>query len=465
MSFRALSALLVAALGGCAMVGPDYERPQVGIPGQYREPAPEGLVLPAVPEQWWRLYGDPELDRLVSTGLERNTDVRIAAARVEEAEAVVREARALFFPLIELNAGTARAKSTNNAGSGSGGIRNDHVFGASTSFEIDFWGKLRRADLAAREQYVASRYGREVVMLTLVGAIAQAYFGVRSIDAQLVASAESLQAAEESLALAQKRAQAGLVSDLDVYQASLLRAQLSAQVKVLRRQRAVIVHELGQLSGVLDLELAAGDLSSVPVPPLPPAGLPSSLLGRRPDIREAEAQLAVATNLVGVAKAAQLPTIRLVGSFGNESEELTNLFTSGSQFWTIGLGLVAPIFDAGRLAARTDQAAARTRQAAAVYEKTAQTAFREVSDALSNVRLAADAEKDLADGVEQARNTVRLSDLRYRSGYSAYLEVLEAQRNLNVAQLALIRNRQQFLAYSVDLMKSLGGGWADPVRE
>lgn len=464
MRFGLRHALLLALLGGCAMVGPDYERPDAGIPGRYLESTRQEATLAAVPEQWWRLYGDPVLDRLVASGLERNADLRFAAARVEEAEAALREARATyFFPLVELDGGATRARSSDRTEGG--GVRNDFLLGASTSFEIDFWGGLRRAGLAAREQYFASRYGRDVVTLTLAAAIAQTYFAVRSLDAQLIAAAETLQAADESLVLARKRAQAGLVSDLDVYQASSLRAQTAAQVKELRRQRAAIVHQLGQLAGLSDLEVEAGDLRKLPVPPLPPAGLPSSLLERRPDVREAEARLAAATHLVGAAKAAQLPTIRLTGSLGSQSDELKNLLSAGTEFWSIGLGLVAPIFDAGRYAARTDQAAARARQAGAVYEKTVQIAFREVSDALSNVRLSADAEKDLAERVDQARRTLRLAQLRYQSGYSAYLEVLDAQRALNDAQLALVRNRQQYLAFTVDLMNSLGGGWTGPVAD
>ncbi len=466
MKSHAFLALFFAALSGCAMVGPDYERPQVGIPGQYHESAPEGAALPAMPEQWWRLYGDPVLDRLVSSGLEHNADTRIAAARLEEAEAALREARATYgFPLVELNTGASRAKSINRAssaaGSGGSSVRNDFQFGASTSFEIDFWGRLRRANLAAREQYFASRYGRDVVTLTLIAVIAQSYFAVRSVDAQLLTSAEALQAADESLVLVQKRAQAGLVSDLDVYQTNSLRAQTAAQVKELRRQRAVNLHQLGQLSGIPDLDLVAGDLRNVPTPPLPPAGLPSSLIERRPDVREAEAKLAAATHLIGVEKAAQFPTVRLTGAFGGQSDELNKLFSADSGVWSIGLGLVAPIFDAGRFAARTDQAAARARQAAAAYDKVVENAFREVSDSLSNVRLAADTEQDLAERVDQARKTLRLAQLRYQSGYSAYLEVLDAQRNHNDAQLAYVRNRQQYLGYTVDLMRSLGGGWTD----
>jgi multidrug efflux system outer membrane protein len=197
----------------------------------------------------------------------------------------------------------------------------------------------------------------------------------------------------------------------------------------------------------------------LPVPPLPPAGLPSTLLERRPDVREAEATLVSANALIGVSRAAQFPTFSLTAALGAQSRELTTLFSAGAGVWSIGLGVVGPILDWGRYAARTQQAEARANQAAATYEKTAQTAFREVSDALSNVRFAADTERDLRARVDQSTNTLRLANMRYRSGYSAYLEVLDAQRTLNDAQLALARNRQAYLNFTVDLMNSLGGGW------
>jgi len=463
MSAKYAALALVMLLSGCGLAGPNYQRPPLDLPGRYAEPAPGAAAPLAVPADWWRLYGDATLDRLVSSGLEKNTDIRIAVARIEEAEAVLREANAMFFPLVEAGAGVGRSRSSTRTGtlpSTAAPIRSNFQLTASTTFEIDFWGRLRRGAEAARAQYYASRYARDVVSLTLAAGIAQTYFAVRSLDAQIVVAGETLKAAEESFDLAGKRAQAGIVSDLDVNQADANRAQAAAQSKDLRRQRAVVVHQLGVLSGVLDLDVPPGDLRQLPAPPLPPAGLPSTLLERRPDVREAEAQLESANALIGVARAAQFPTFSLTGALGVQSQELSTLFSTGAGIWSIGLGMVAPVIDGGRYAARTQQAEARARQAAAAYEKTAQTAFREVSDALSNVSLASEAEQDLRVRVERAQNTLRLATLRYEAGYSAYLEVLDAQRTLNDAQLALVRNRQSYLAYTVDLMNALGGGWA-----
>lgn len=462
MSAKYVALALVMLFAGCGLVGPNYQRPLLDLPGSYPEPAPGPAVPLAVPADWWRLYGDATLDKLVSSGLEKNTDIRIAVARIEEAEAVLREANATFFPLVEAGAGAGRSRSSAQTGTlppTATPIRNNLQLTASTTFEIDFWGRLRRGAEAARAQYYASRYARDVVSLTLAAGIAQTYFAVRSLDAQIVVSSETLKAAEESFDLAGKRAQAGIVSDLDVNQADANRAQAAAQIKDLRRQRAVVVHQLGVLSGVLDLTVTPGGLRQLPTPPLPPAGLPSSLLERRPDVREAEAQFESANAQIGVARAAQFPKFSLTGAFGVQSQALSTLFSAGAGIWSVGLGVVAPIIDGGRYAARTQQAEARARQAAAAYEKTAQTAFREVADALSNVGLAGEAEQDLRVRVERAQHTLRLATLRYEAGYSAYLEVLDAQRTLNDAQLALVRNRQSFLAYTVDLMNALGGGW------
>ena len=454
-------------LSGCTL-GPNFKLPVLNLPEKFPEPdvtvtAGQPLVVPA---NWWRLYSDADLDRLVATGVERNTDVRLAIARLEEAEAFMREVNAgSLFPQIDLQGDANRARASTRTGTFTGSsppTRNSILLAARTSFEIDFWGGLRRTREAARAQYAATRYAHDVVALTLVASIAQSYFTVRSLDAQIIVSEETLKAAEDTLDIARKRANAGFVSDLDVNQSDANRAQLASQLKDLQRARAAAVHQLGVLTGVPDLEVQRGDVRQLPSPPLPPAGLPSTLLERRPDLREAAATYEAANAQIGAARAEQFPTISLTGNLGSHSRELSTLFTSGATIWSIGLNAVGPIFDAGRYAARTEQAEARARQAAISYEKTALTAFREVSDALSNVRHSADAEADLRQRLDQARNALRLSTLRYDSGYSAYLEVLDAQRTLNESQLALVRNRQQYLAFTVDLMNALGGGWIPP---
>ena len=446
---KALLAALM--LSGC-MAGPDYKRPDTQLPAAFAEPASQ--ATPAIAPRWWTLYRDPLLDELVAQGLERNADVRLAVARVEEAEAALREAQAtVFFPLVNGNAGATRSRTLQF------GTANNFSLGLSTSFEVDLWGRLRRAERSVQDQLLASQYGRDTVRLTLAATIARTYFAARSLDSQLVASEEILRAANESLALARKRSDAGVASALDVYQAASLQSAAAAQAKEIARQRASVVHQMGTLTGRLDLSVPSKDIASLPVPPLPPAGLPSLLLERRPDVRQAEAQLAAATERIGVARAAQFPTLSLTGSLGLQSADLDMLFKPGAHVWSVGANVLGPILDGGRYKARTEQAEAQARQAEALYQRAVETAFREVSDALSNVRLAADSETDLVSRLDAARNALRLAQRRYEQGYSAYLEVLDAQRTLNDAQLAFIRNRQAYLSYTVDLMNSLGGGW------
>jgi multidrug efflux system outer membrane protein len=451
MMKRILALCVALALGGC-MVGPNYQRPSLDVPAEYNGAGPATGEI-KVPEQWWTLYGDATLDDLVKAGLERNADVKLAAARVEEAEAVVEQARSAYFPTVEGNAGATRSRTLQF------GTVNNFSLGISTSFEIDLWGRLRRGVRSVRDQLLASQYGRDTVALTLAATIARTYFAALSLDTQYAASEESLRAANESYDLAKKRLEGGVGSALDVYQAGALVSTSAAQSKEIARQRAAVLHQLGVLTGRLDLSLPAKDIKSLPVPPIPPAGLPSQLLERRPDVRQAEENLAAATERIGVARAEQFPALSLTGSFGTQSRDLDDLFASGSRVWSIGAGLLGPIFDAGLYAARTKQAEAQAKQAEATYQRAVESAFRDVSDALSNVKAASDTEKDLAERLRQAREALRLANLRYRSGYSAYLEVLDATRTLNAAQLDYIRNRQNYLSYTVDLMNALGGGW------
>jgi multidrug efflux system outer membrane protein len=458
----AATAAVALALAGCAAVGPDYHRPNLDVPNAFAEAAPAASALTAVPVDWWRLYRDPTLDGLIARGLTQGTDVRLAIARVEEAAALMREANATLFPEVDASGSASRAGLSGQTPSVRGGALstfNNFALAANTAFELDFWGRLRRLREAAQAQFEASEYARGVVGLTLSGAIARTYFNLRALDAQIVVSQESLAAANDSVTITRRRAEAGIASELDVYQAEGNRAQIASQIKELQRLRAVALHQLAVLTNDLTLTLAPADLRAIPAPPLPPPGLPATLLERRPDLRQAEAALKVANAQIGVARAQQLPTITLTASLGLQSDNLAHLVSPGASIWSVGVGLLGPVIDWGRYAARTAEAEARARQAAIAYEQAMQSAFRDVSDALSNVSYAAQTERDLADRVSFASNSLRLATQRYEAGYSAYLEVLDAQRTLNDAQLLLMRNRQLFLSYTVDLMNALGGGW------
>lgn len=442
-------------------VGPDYQRPVQMLPAVYSETNAGTAALPA---NWWVLYADTTLNGLIDAALVNNADVRIAVAKLDEAQAVLREVNATLLPQVDLATNSSRSRSsTLNAQPippTVSPIQNNQKLVALTVFELDFWGRLSRADESARAVALGSRYAKDVVDLSLAGTTVQVYFILRALDAQILITKESLAAREESLAVVRSRARGGLASDLDLNQAEGARADAAVQLRDLQRLRVVSEHQLGTLSSKLDLSLPSGDLRTLPIPPQPPAGLPSSLLDRRPDVRQAEQNLISANAQIGVAKAAQLPAFFLTATFGGQSEALGNLLLSGARVWSLGLTTLMPIIDSGKFAARTEQAEARQRQAAASYQKSAETAFREVADALSNVRRTAEMETDLQARVDATRNALRLAKIRYDAGYSGYLEVLDSQRTSNEAELALTRHRLLRLSFSVELMKSLGGGWS-----
>jgi multidrug efflux system outer membrane protein len=459
---RRAAIVVLAALAGCA-VGPKYERPALELPNEYPEIAAAGNAGAALRADWWKLYNDPRLDALVASALEHNSDLKGATAQIEEAAAVLREAGASLLPQVDLSGNSNRtAVSTTTAVPSPAGVpsvRTGHRLVLSTTFELDFWGKLRSASDSSRARLLATQYGRDVVMLTLASTTAQTYFALRSLDAQIAVTKATLASRESSVQIVGERVKAGYSSDLDLHQANLLRATAAAQLRELERQRAALEHQLQTLTGTLSLRVATVDALDLPTPALPPPGLPSTLLERRPDVVVAEQNLIAANAQIGVARAAQFPTLSLTGFLGGESESLLELVKSPSRVWSIGAGLLFPVFDSGKYAARTEQAEARQRQAAATYQKSVETAFREVADALSNIRQTVLAEADLRAAADAAEAAQRIAEARYTAGYSAYLEVLDAQRNANDARLALVRNRQLQLAFTVDFIKAVGGGW------
>ena len=454
-----MAALLVA--GGCTTVGPDYKRPEIPLPASFD--GASGAAEAPLPADWWTLYHDAQLDELLAAAQANNSDLRLAAARVLEAEGAWREARASLFP--EVNGGFSygdqriSSRTTPPPLAGAPLVRPQYQAILSTTYEVDFWGRVARSNEAARAALLGSQYARDVVALSLASATAQTYFGVRSLDAQVKVLDQTIRARQDALQLTRDRLKAGISSELDVHQAQGALSDALVQRRDTARQRALLERQLGQLTGRLDLKLGSGDLFALPVPPTPPAGLPSALLERRPDIRSAEQTLVAANAQIGVARAALFPTVSLTGALGAQSGTLSNLVASGAGIWSIGYALALPIFDSGRREARVQQAGAREEQALASYQKAIETGFVEVSQGLVNVEQSGATEADLQDRLAAARTALELSTLRYESGYSPFLEVLDAQRTANDAELAFVRNRQARLAFSVDLMKALGGGW------
>jgi multidrug efflux system outer membrane protein len=457
------SLILLVALAGCTTVGPDYQRPEMTLPAEYPEAKDKNAA--EIPADWWKLFGDAQLNELVDSAYQYNADVRFAAARVQEAAAVLREAGAYIYPDISAGYGVTRnrvSELTSPPPPATAGLtRTQNQLLVSTTYEIDFWGRYARADEAARAGLLGSLLSRDTVLLTLSGATAQAYFGLRSLDAQITVLDLVIQSRREALDLARARANAGLASELDVHQAQGVLSDALVQRFETERNRQLVERQLAQLTGRLDLRISSGDLFSLPVPPPTPSGLPSTLLERRPDVRAAEQVMVAANAQIGIARAAQFPTVSLTAALGSQSAEFSDLLAKGAGIWSVGLGIVGPIFDAGRRAARVDQAAARSEQAVASYQRSVETAFREVADALVNVERSTGSEAELQLRLQAARSALDLSNERYRSGYSPFLEVLDAQRTVNDAAIAFVRNRQARLAFSVDLMKALGGGWTD----
>lgn len=464
---RAVSlASLAMFVTGCA-VGPDYHRPEVNLPAQFAEAADSNKATDdhasVAAREWWKLFNDPQLDELVNRAFVRNYDLQQAAARIEEATGVLRETGAAQYPEVDLGASGTRSHlshlTANPLSSSDEFTPRDYNVSLSSAFELDFWGRLRRASEAARAQALGSEYGKGVIELTLAGSVAQTYLALRSFDAQIAVSEETLAARNDSFEITSARYNGGLASGLDVEQARGAKAAAEAQLADLRQQRALAEHQLAVLTATPDLTIAAGDLRQMPLPPLPPAGLPSDLLAARPDIRAAEQQLIAANARIGVAKAALFPTISLTGSVGSESGALADLFKSNAGIWGLGIGLDFPIFAAGKYSARVDQASAQQKQALAAYQQAILNGFREVRDALTTSTQRAAGEIALDTQRQAAVEALRLANVRYQSGYSPFLEVLDAQRTANDAMLAWIRNRQSRLATAVDLFKALGGGW------
>jgi len=459
--------LLTAFLPGCMLMGPDYQRPAFSLPAIFSSDDVAAADQPPLSAEspWWELYQDPVLNDLVAQALDNNTDIKIAVARIEEADAFLREVGAALFPRVDLDAAGSRSRITQRGAnpliSGVNPIRENYTIRLGASYELDFWGKLRRAKESARAQTLASRYARDTVALSLTGLVVSNYLQLRSLESQITLSEDSLRTRNESLALTRKRLEGGVSSALDVYQAEVASSNLAAQIVELKRLRAVSQHQLAVLTGRLDLNLPAGDISQLPLPPLPPAGLPSGLLEARPDVRQAEQELAAQNANIGVAKAALFPTISLTASYGGESAELSDVLKSAARIWSGGLGLNLPVFNAGRLSARVDQATAQQKQALAAYEASVRTAFQEVSDALVTVRQNTEREALLDSSRQAAKKAMEISDNRYKSGYSAYIDVLDSQRVYNDAVIAYIQSRQARLIASVDLFKALGGGWQD----
>jgi multidrug efflux pump len=468
---RLLSALVVlplALLGvGCRSVGPDYQRPPVELPAAYQEAAAaaapgEAAAGVAIADAWWQAFGDPTLDALVAAALERNRDLAVAVARVEEARALAGLAAADRLPAIDLVGSAGRSKvslDTTPLPPGFPAERERYQLGAAFSWELDFWGRVRRANEAALAELLASEEAARAVRLGVVAEVTTAYLDLVTFRRQLDLATDTLGTRREAVELQRARFEAGTISELDLAQAEAELAATEATVPAVERQLEQTVNRLDVLLGRAGGTITPGlALAAITVPEVP-VGLPSTLLERRPDVVAAEQRLVAANARIGVARAAYFPTISLTAGGGTESEELGDLFAGGTSFWNAALGLVRPLFDAGRTRRQVAAAEARRLLAEASYAKTLETAFAEVEDALV-ARRTGEAERAARSRQVRAQaRALELAELRYEAGDAAYIEVLDAQRSSFRAELDLIAARRGELAAAVALFRALGGGF------
>ena len=456
--------LLSAALltSGCT-VGPNYRRPTVAVPGSYRgtasDEAAQTQLATLGDQKWWDIFQDEQLRTLVRTAVNQNYDLRIAASRILEARAQLGIVRADQFPTLGAGAGIADVRQAQSKFLPAFETSTGQV-NVSAAWELDFWGKYRRATEAARANLIASEWGRREVVSTLVANVAGAYFQLRALDLELEISKRTLNSRQESLRLTRILADGGSTSLLDVRQAEQLVFTASAEVPILEQQIQQQENFLSILLGQNPGDIPRGQpLTEQRQPPEVPPGLPSSLLERRPDLQQAEAQLVAANAEIGVARAAYFPQISLSGAGGFQSSALSSLFTGPAGAWSFGASLAQPIFTGGRLRSEVRLAEARQQTAVLIYQQSIQGAFRGVSDALVAYHKTREfrAQQELL--FQSAQDAARLSHMRYTGGVTGYLEVLTNETNAFSAELGLAQARLNELLALVQLYQALGGGW------
>ena len=462
---RSIVAASPALLAVACALGPDYHRPETKIPTAFRF-EPTATTDSFADQGWWQIYQDPTLQALIREALGTNFDVRIAAARIDQARATLGSTRIQQLPQVSISAEAQRARtSADQRIPGAPPISNVFSVDGSLSYEFDFWGKYRRATEAARAQLLASEYSKEDVTAGLVSSVATAYFTLLTLDEQLAITQRTVGTRQKFVDLTQAQHERGTVSGLDVATAQAQLAIAQANIPDLQRQIGIAEDQLSVLLGRNPDEILRAEnnqlkrVTESAAPPVPPAGLPSTLLERRPDLREAEQNLVAANANVGVAKANLFPTITLTATGGHVSTGLSDLFSGPTKAWSVAGGLLQPLLSPQRNLYQLDLADAQKRQALLQYQKSIQTAFREVSDALiarqkyAEFQVAQQAQVD----AQRKANTIALA--RYRVGYSSYFDVINADRDLFTAELSLSAAHLNTLLSLVQLYRAVGGGW------
>jgi multidrug efflux system outer membrane protein len=450
----------VSLLLGACTVGPDYLRPTVEAPSAWRisYEAAAGLA-DAV---WWELFNDPVLSSLIETSLRENLDLQVAAARVDQFLGQLQTSRAEFFPQIGAAASASRQDDTDNGlVSGDNDPYNYYQGTLNASWELDLWGRIRRANEAARAELLASEEGRRAVLLSLTANTAAGYIVLRGLDRQLEIARDTEQAYAESLRIFNLRHQYGTVTQLEVSQVEsqyeVARQAIPQLEALVARQEHLLAVLLGRNPGAIPRGKTIDELS---VPGIP-AGLPSELLTRRPDILQAEQVLIAANARIGVARAFYFPRISLTGSFGTASIDSNNLFESSSQIWQIGGDVLAPIFTFGAIEGQVKASEAQQKQALLNYRQTILNAFRDVEDALVNTIKGREQLTSQTRQVAALDSYARLAKLQYEAGTTSYLQVLDADRALFSGQLSQVQTQANTLGALVDVYRTMGGGWID----
>jgi multidrug efflux system outer membrane protein len=458
---RGIAVVVIGMLvAGCSFA-PKYERPQTSPSAAWRVPDTERGSLADL--AWWQVFHDETLQGLVRIGLAENRDVQIAATRIAQARAEVGIVNAALFPQVGASGSADREKSsaTTYPSLPTPFTNNTFALGADAAFELDLWGRLRNASDAARANLLATEDAQRTVVITLVSDVAQAYFELRAFDQDLEVALRTLDTRTESLRIVKSRYDRGIAAELDFAQAQRQFEAAVAAVPLIEQRIAQTENRLSILLGRNPGAIARGiALAQQPVPPEVPAGLPSALLEQRPDLRAAEQRIVQSNARIGEARALYFPRIALTGNLGYSSKSLSDLFSGPSRVWQGAAGFTVPIFDAGRIGATVDLARAQQEEAILRYQQSVQQAFREVDDALIAYRKTRESRAAQVRVVDAAQRTFTTAEKRYLHGVSSYLEVLDAQRELFNAELALTRTQLGELVAVVQLYKALGGGWS-----
>ncbi|MBI2768485.1 MAG: efflux transporter outer membrane subunit [Burkholderiales bacterium] len=455
-----IAAVACAALLAACSMKPAYQRPDAPVPATWpRDAVTSGSVAADI--EWQAFFTDARLRELIALSLRGNRDLRLAVLAIEQARAQYGIRNADRFPTVNAQASGSRTPGANDT------IASVYTVGLGvTAWEIDFFGRIASLSEAALAQYLATEEGRKAAQIALVASVANAYLSLVSDQELLEITRQTLVTREDSLRLAKLRFDNGVTSELDLRQAQTLTEGARVTLAQQERQRMLDENALALLIGqpLPPGFTTTAAIDSVQLPDLP-AGAPSDLLTRRPDIRQSEQQLVAANANIGAARAAFFPRISLTAGIGTASNQLSNLFSSGSWGWTLAPSLVLPIFDAGRNQAGLASANAGRDIAVAQYEKAIQTAFREVADALAGRATLGEQLRAQRAVAEAEAVRTRLSDLRYQNGVASYLDLLDAQRSLFTARQALVQTRLAQLQNQVLLYKALGGGWSEPAAE